>query len=59
MRYSSIDLHQRTLAIHTIDAAGTVVRKADLPANRAAVTAYFATRDGPHQAVCECTRMWY
>ena len=59
MLYSGIDLHKRTLAIHTIDAAGTVVRKADLPTNRAAVSAYFATLDGPHQAVCECTSMCY
>ena len=33
MRYSGIDLHKRTLAIHTLD--------------------------GPHQAVCECTSLWY
>ena len=59
MLYSGIDLHKRTLAIHTVDAAGTVVRKADLPTNRAAVSAYFATLEGPHQAVCECTSMWY
>ncbi len=59
MLYSGIDLHKRTLAIHTIDAAGTVVRKADLPTNRVAITAYVATLDGPHPAVCECTRMWY
>ncbi len=59
MLYSGFDLHKRTLAIHTVDAAGTVVRKADLPTNRAAVTAYFATLDGPQQAVCECTSMWH
>ena len=59
MLYSGIDLHKRTLAIHTVDAAGTLVRKADLPTRREAVTAYFATLDGPHQAVCECTSMWY
>ncbi len=52
MLYFCIDLHKRTLAIHTIDAAGTVVRKANLPTNRAAVTAYFATLEGPDQAVC-------
>lgn len=59
MMYSGIDLHKRTVAIRTVDAAGTLIRKADLPTNRAAVTAYFATLDGPHQAVCECTSMWY
>ncbi|QJR36778.1 hypothetical protein [Gemmatimonas groenlandica] len=59
MFYSGIDLHKRTMVIQTIDAAGIVVRMADLPTNRAAVTAYFATLDGPHRAVCECTSMWY
>src|SRR5690242_19882784 len=59
MLYSGLDLHKRTVAIHTVDAAGALVRKADLPTSRAAVSAYFATLDGPHQAVCECTSMWY
>lgn len=57
MLYSGIDLHQRTLANHPLDAAGTVVRKGYLPTNRAAITAYFAMLEGPHQAVCECTSM--
>jgi len=59
MLYSGIDLHKRTMASHTVDAVGALLRKADLPTNRAAVTAYFAKLDGPHQAVCECTSMWY
>ncbi len=59
MLYSGIDLHKRTMAMHTVDANGTLVRKADLPTNRAAISAYFKTLDGPHQAVCECTGMWY
>ena len=59
MLYSGIDLHKRTLAIHTVDATGTLVRKADLPTQRDAITAYFATLPGPHQAVVECTGMWY
>ena len=58
MLYSGIDLHRRTMASHTIDAAGTVGRKADLPTNRAAVSAYFATLDGPPEAVCECMSRW-
>ena len=57
MVYSGIDLHKKTLAIPTVDAAGATIRKADLATNRAAVTAYFAALDGPHQAVCECTGM--
>ena len=59
MLYSGIDLHKRTLAIHTLDAAGALVRQADLPTRREAITAYFATLPGPHQAVVECTGMWY
>jgi hypothetical protein len=59
MLYSGIDLHKRTIAIHTLDAAGSVRRQANLPAEREAVTAYFATLPGPHQAVVECTGMWY
>lgn len=59
MLYSGIDLHKRTIAIHTLDAAGSVRRQANLPAERDAVTAYFATLPGPHQAVVECTGMWY
>ena len=31
MLYSGIDLPKRTLAIHTVEAAGTLVRTADLP----------------------------
>ncbi len=59
MMYSGIDLHKRTLAIHTLDDAGQVVRKANMPTHREAITAYFATLPGPHQAVVECTGMWY
>jgi len=49
----------RTVAIHTLDATGAVVRQADLPTQRDVITAYFATLPGPHQAVVECTGMWY
>ena len=38
MLFSGIDLHKRTVAIHTLDAAGTVVRAAHLPAQRRALT---------------------
>ncbi len=58
MLYSGADLHKRTMAIHMVDAAGALVWNTDLPTNRAAVTASFATLDGPHRAVCECTSMW-
>ena len=50
MLYSGIDLHKRSLAIHTVDATGTLVRAADLPTKRDGITAYFATPPGPHQA---------
>ena len=59
MLFSGIDLHKRSVAIHTLDAAGTVVRAANLPAHRQALTAYFGTLPGPHRAVVECTGMWY
>jgi transposase len=59
MLFSGIDLHKRSIAIHTLDAAGTVVRAANLPAQRRALTAYFGTLPGPHRAVVECTGMWY
>ncbi len=47
MMYSGIDLHKRTLAVHTLDDAGQVVRKANMPTHREAITAYFATLPGP------------
>ena len=34
MLFSGIDMHKRSVAIHTLDAAGTVVRAANLPAKR-------------------------
>ena len=36
-----------------------MVRQADLPTQRDVITAYFASLPGPHQAVVECTGMWY
>jgi transposase len=59
MLFSGIDLHKHTVAIHTLDAEGAVVRRANLPARHGALTAYFATLPGPHRAVVECTGMWY
>jgi transposase len=59
MLFSGIDLHKRSIAIHTLDAEGAVVRAANLPAQRRALTAYFGTLPGPHRAVVECTGMWY
>lgn len=59
MLFSGIDLHKRTIAIHTLDAEGAVVRQATLAARRDALSAYFATLPGPHRAVVECTGMWY
>mgnify|MGYP002260648861 CR=1 FL=1 len=55
MLYAGIALHKRTLAIHTVDAHGALVRKADLPTQRDRTTAYFAALPGPHRAVVECT----
>ena len=59
MLYSGIDLHKRSLVIHTLDAEGTLVREAELATHRGAVTAYFATLPGPHRAVVECVQSWY
>ncbi len=59
MLFSGIDLHKRTISIQTVDAAGAVVREAQLAARHDALGAYFATLPGPHRAVVECTGMWY
>ena len=59
MLYSGLDLHKRTIADHTIDAHGTLVRRATPPTDRGAITTYFDALPGPHQAVVECTGMWY
>lgn len=59
MWYTGIDLHKRTLALRTVDAEGTVVQRAVVPAQRESLTTYFAALAGPHRAVVECTGMWY
>jgi transposase len=59
MLFSGIDLHKRSVAIHTLDADGAVVRTANLPTQRRALTTYFQALPGPHRAVVECTGMWY
>ena len=59
MLYSGIDLHKRSLVIHTLDADGTTAREAELKSDRAAVLAYFGTLAGPHRAVVECVQSWY
>src|SRR5919201_541561 len=59
MLYSGIDLHKRSLVIHTVDAEGRVAREAELATHREAVAAYFATLPGPHRAVVECVQSWY
>jgi hypothetical protein len=53
--FSGIDLHKRSVAFHTVDAAGSVVRRANLPAHRRALRACFGALPGPHSAVVECT----
>ena len=60
MLYSGIDLHKRSLVIHTVDADGSAVPEAEMPIARGAVSAYFATLPGPHRAVVECvaSRYW-
>ncbi len=59
MLFSGIDLHQRSLGIHALDAEGAATREAELRSDRAAVLAYFGTRAGPHRAAVECAQSWY
>jgi transposase len=59
MVYSGIDLHKRSLVIHTLDADGATTREAELKSDRGAVLAYFGTLPGPHRAVVECVQSWY
>lgn len=42
MLYSGLGLHKSTVSIHTLDAAGALIRKADLPAHGGDINAYFA-----------------
>ena len=58
MLYSGIDLHTRSLVIHTLDADSTGVREAELAARREAVATYFAALPGPHRPAVECVRSW-
>jgi len=51
MLFSGIDLHKRSVAIHTLDAAGTVVRAANLPARLGALTASFGMLPRPGASV--------
>jgi len=59
MLYSGIDLHKRSVVIHTLDAHGATIAEASLPTQRTAITSYFTNLEGPHQAVVECTGTWY
>jgi transposase len=59
MLYSGIDLHKRSLVVHTVAEDGRAVREAELATTRPALTAYFATLPGPHRAVVECLGSWY
>ena len=59
MLYSGIDLHKRSVVIHTVDDVGATVREVSLPTSRPAVAAYFRTLPYLHRAVVECTGTWY
>ena len=59
MLYSGIDLHKRSLVIHTLHADGTTTREAQLKSDRSAVLVYFGSLAGPHRAVVECVQSWY
>jgi transposase len=59
MLQHGIDLHKRTLVIASLDADGTLVKRAKVAARRHDVLRYFHSLPGPHRAVVEATGSWY
>jgi len=59
MFYSGIDLHKDNCFITTVNDAGKQVRQERLPNVPEIILSYFASFDGPHRAVVECTAGWY
>ena len=59
MYYSGIDLHKDNCFITTVNDAGKQLRQERLPNVPECILAYFASFDGPHKAVVECTAGWY
>lgn len=59
MLHHGIDLHKRSLVLASLDASGTVVKRASIRAYRGDVQRYFRSLSRPHSAVVECTGSWY
>ena len=59
MYHSGIDLHKDNCFITTVNDLGKQVRQERLPNVPDSILAYFASFDGPHRAVVECTAGWY
>ena len=59
MYYSGIDLHKDNCFITTVNDLGKQVRQERLPNVPETILAYFASFDGLHKAVVECTAGWY
>lgn len=57
--FTGIDLHKRTIVLHTVDEVGEFVRKSRVKANRGALLGYFGALSGHHRVVLESTIGWY
>lgn len=57
--YTGIDLHKRSIVLHTVDETGQYVKKAKLKSNRGLLLTYFAPLPGRQRAVVESTIGWY
>jgi transposase len=59
MFYSGIDLHKDNCFITTVDETGEIVKQERLRNIPEIILAYFASLQGPHKTVVECTAGWY
>jgi len=59
MFYSGIDLHKDNSFITTVDDKGEIVKQERLRNTPELILAYFASLQGPHKTVVECTAGWY
>jgi len=59
MFYSGIDLHKDNCFITTVDDRGEIVKQERVRNVPEIILAYFASLDGSHKTVVECTAGWY
>jgi transposase len=59
MFFSGIDLHKDNCFITTVDDRGEIVKQERLRNVPGIILAYFASLQGPHKTVVECTAGWY